>query len=165
MVCRGIPTFLIFAPKHTLWVLVITASLRRFERVPTTYVLSKNKKNIKSFSTDIFNFYMWKKNLCILHGWVFVMVLNNTLTMIHVQQPHYISRILRNPVFYHVKTGTYYLGCMLYFVATCRMRVIFRIVDFTSLFCFSILRLWFFFFLKFYSDNEQLYIQSCLKHT
>ena len=29
-VCRGIPIFLIFAPKHRLWVLVRTASLRRF---------------------------------------------------------------------------------------------------------------------------------------
>ena len=27
---RGIPNFLIFAPKHRLWVLVRTASLRRF---------------------------------------------------------------------------------------------------------------------------------------
>ena len=29
-VCGGIPNFLIFAPKHRLWVLVRTASLRRF---------------------------------------------------------------------------------------------------------------------------------------
>ena len=29
-VCRGIHIFLIFAPKHRLWVLVRTASLRRF---------------------------------------------------------------------------------------------------------------------------------------
>ena len=29
-VCRGIPVFLIFAPKHRLWVLVRTASARRF---------------------------------------------------------------------------------------------------------------------------------------
>ena len=29
-VCRGIPIFLIFAPKHRLWVLVRTASSRRF---------------------------------------------------------------------------------------------------------------------------------------
>ena len=29
-VCRGIPNFLIFDPKHTLWVLVRTASPRRF---------------------------------------------------------------------------------------------------------------------------------------
>ena len=30
VVCRGIPIFLIFAPKHRLWVLVRTASARRF---------------------------------------------------------------------------------------------------------------------------------------
>ena len=29
-VCRGIPIFLIFAPKHRLWVLIRTASARRF---------------------------------------------------------------------------------------------------------------------------------------
>ena len=29
-VCRGIAIFLIFAPKHRLWVLVRTASARRF---------------------------------------------------------------------------------------------------------------------------------------
>ena len=29
-VCRGIPIFLIFAPKHRLWVPVRTASARRF---------------------------------------------------------------------------------------------------------------------------------------
>ena len=42
-VCRGIPIFLIFAPKHRLWILTI-------------YVLSKNKKNIKIFQLQIFNF-------------------------------------------------------------------------------------------------------------
>ena len=29
-VCRGIPIFLIYAPKYRLWVLVRTASARRF---------------------------------------------------------------------------------------------------------------------------------------
>ena len=29
-VCRGIPIFLIFAPKHRLWVLIRTASPRQF---------------------------------------------------------------------------------------------------------------------------------------
>ena len=55
-VCRGIPIFLIFAPKHRLWVLVRTASARRFLRVRTIYVLSKNKKNIKFFQLKFFNF-------------------------------------------------------------------------------------------------------------
>ena len=58
-VCRGIPIFLIFAPKHRLWVLVRTT-------------LSKNKKNIKKNSTEFFQF-LQLKNLCILHGRVFVM--------------------------------------------------------------------------------------------
>ena len=41
-VCRGIPIFLIFAPKH--------------RRVPTIYVLSKNKKNIKNSPLKIIDF-------------------------------------------------------------------------------------------------------------
>ena len=59
-VCRGIPFFLIFAPKHRLWVLVRTASARRFSRVPTIYVLSKNIKNIKIFGVK-FSFFTVKK--------------------------------------------------------------------------------------------------------
>ena len=69
---RGIPIFLIFAPKHRLWVLVRTASARWFYRVPTIYVLSKNKKNIKKILLK-FSFFT-TKNPCILHGHVFVMV-------------------------------------------------------------------------------------------
>ena len=42
------------------------------EHVPTIYVLSKNKKNIKKFLLKIFIFYNFK-NTCILHGRVFVM--------------------------------------------------------------------------------------------
>ena len=38
-------------------------------------VLSKNKKNIKNFLLKIFNFYNLK-NLCILHGHVFVVCLD-----------------------------------------------------------------------------------------
>ena len=37
--------FSYFCSKHRLWVLVRTASLRRFSRVPTIFVLSRNKKN------------------------------------------------------------------------------------------------------------------------
>ena len=44
--CRGIPIFLSFAPKHRLWVLVRTASVRRSNVYPQS---SKNKKNIKAF--------------------------------------------------------------------------------------------------------------------
>ena len=58
-VCRGKPIFLIFAPKHRLC-------------VPTIYVLSKNKKNI--FKNPMkFSIFTGEKNLCILHGQVFIM--------------------------------------------------------------------------------------------
>ena len=40
--------------------------------VPTTYVLSKNKKNIENYLLKIFNFYNLKNNLY-LHGHVFIM--------------------------------------------------------------------------------------------
>ena len=39
--------------------------------MPTIYVLSKNKKNVKIFPRKIFIFYNFK-NLCISHGQVFV---------------------------------------------------------------------------------------------
>ena len=58
-VYRGVPIFLIFAPKHRLWVLVRTASprtasARRFCRggsnmYPQSMFLSQNNKNIKIF--------------------------------------------------------------------------------------------------------------------
>ena len=74
VVCRGIPIFHFFCPKHRVWVLVRTDSERRFQRVPTIYVLRKNKKNIKYFLPTILSFYDLK-NLCILHGHVFIMVM------------------------------------------------------------------------------------------
>ena len=61
--------FLISAQKHKLWVLVRTASARRFQRVPTIYVLSRNMKNIR--------FFIWKFslyfNILYLNRRVFVM--------------------------------------------------------------------------------------------
>ena len=54
--------FLIPAQKHRLWVLVRTASSRRFLRVPTIYVLSRNKKNI-SFLYENFQFLEVKFSL------------------------------------------------------------------------------------------------------
>ena len=56
-VYRGINFFLIFALKHSLWELVRTASVRRFKRVPTIYVLSKIKKNITIFYLKIIIIY------------------------------------------------------------------------------------------------------------
>ena len=49
--------FFIFAPKLRLWVLVRTTTARRLKRVPTIYVLSKNKRNIKRFLLKFFKFY------------------------------------------------------------------------------------------------------------
>ena len=52
--------FLIFAQKHILWVLVRTASPRRFERVPTIYVLNRIMKNIRFFLSENFPFLVVK---------------------------------------------------------------------------------------------------------
>ena len=56
---------LISAQNHILWVLVRTASSRRFERVPTIYVLSRNMKNIRlfiwkfsGFRDEVFNIFI-----------------------------------------------------------------------------------------------------------
>ena len=53
------------------------------KRVPTIYVLSKNKKNNKKFLLKIFNFYSLQ-NLCILHGQVFVMYKTGDDSLVHV---------------------------------------------------------------------------------
>ena len=72
-------TCLIFAANHRLWVLVRTASPRRFLLVPTIYVLSKNEKNIKKI-LKIFIFYNFKY-LYILHGYVFVIITRKSRTI------------------------------------------------------------------------------------
>ena len=69
---KGYTYFSYFASKHRLFVLVRTASVRRFLHVRTIYVLSKNKKNIIFFPLKIFISYNLKHR-CILHGHVFVM--------------------------------------------------------------------------------------------
>ena len=56
-VYRGIHYFSYYCIKHRLWVLVRTASPRRFYRVPTIYVLSRNMKNIRVFYLKIFSFF------------------------------------------------------------------------------------------------------------
>ena len=57
-----------------LWVLVRTASLRQFKRVPTIYVLSKNKKNITIVHLKFIIFTAVKYcSIGILHGHVCVM--------------------------------------------------------------------------------------------
>ena len=71
---QGYTFFLIFALKQRLWVLVRTASLRRFYRVPTINVLSKNKKKKTHYNFSSENYFFTAvKNCCILHGRVFVM--------------------------------------------------------------------------------------------
>ena len=65
--------FLISAQKHRLWVLVRTASARRFYRVPTIYVLSRNMKNIRVFHLKIFQFLEGKFSTY-LNRCVFVML-------------------------------------------------------------------------------------------
>ena len=64
--------FLNSAHKHRLWVLVRTASSRRFERVPTTCVLSRNMKNIRIFLSENFDFMAVKFSVY-LNRHVFVM--------------------------------------------------------------------------------------------
>ena len=86
-VFRGIHFFLIFAPKHRSWVLVRTASLRRFSRVPTIYVLSKSKKNITIFHLKIIIFTL-VKYCCILHGRVCAMILLRFLLVMWYTQPY-----------------------------------------------------------------------------
>ena len=52
----GIHYLSYFCSKHRLWVRVRTASPRRFLRVPTIYVLSRNMKNIGIFYQKFFIF-------------------------------------------------------------------------------------------------------------
>ena len=58
---RGVSIiFLILLEKHRFWVLIRTASPRRFLQVPTIYVLSRNMKNIRIFCLIIFPFSVVK---------------------------------------------------------------------------------------------------------
>ena len=49
--------FLTSALNHRLWVQARTASAKRFYRVPTIYVLSRNMKKISEFSSETFSFW------------------------------------------------------------------------------------------------------------
>ena len=69
--------FVISAQKHILWVLVRTASARRFYRVPTIYVLSRNMKNIRFFYVKNCHFWVVKFSVY-LNRRVFVMSIWNT---------------------------------------------------------------------------------------
>ena len=50
-------SFLILLKEHRLWVLVRTASPRRYKRVPTIYVLSRNMKKYQIFLSENFPFF------------------------------------------------------------------------------------------------------------
>ena len=67
----GVFFFLIFAPKHRLWVHVRTASI---------YVLSKIRKNFKTFHLKM-NIFTAMKYCCILHGRVCVMCLQGCYSL------------------------------------------------------------------------------------
>ena len=62
-VCMGIPNFLIFDPKHKLWVLVRSASARVHAHIIN--ILSKNIKVIKNFSLNFSSFSKVQKSLYI----------------------------------------------------------------------------------------------------
>ena len=64
--------FLISAQKHRLWVLVRTASPRRFKQEPSIYVLSRKMKDIRVFLSEIFQFLEVKLSIY-LNMHVFVM--------------------------------------------------------------------------------------------
>ena len=78
----GVYFFLSFASKHRLWILVRTASMRRFLRVPTINVLSKKQKNIKNFHLKM-SIFTAVKNCCKLHGRVCVM-------FIYIRHRHFV---------------------------------------------------------------------------
>ena len=90
--CAGVNFFLIFAPKHRLCVLVRIASLRRFERVPTINVLSKNKKNVKKFHLKM-NIFTAVKYCCISHGHACVMA-RRAYKVLTIMCLSYYSRII-----------------------------------------------------------------------
>ena len=64
--------FLISTQKHRLWVLVRTASARRFLRAPTIYVLNRNMKKISEVLSENFQFLVVKLSVY-LNRRVFVM--------------------------------------------------------------------------------------------
>ena len=85
-VCRGIPIFLTFALKHRLCT-----------RVPTIYVLSKNKKTFNISELKIFNFQS-SENLCLLPGQVFVMINKCGVWLVYYGMPQmsYATKAILN---------------------------------------------------------------------
>ena len=88
--------FLISSHKHRLWVLVRTASMRRFWRVPTIYVLSRNMKNIRIYFLKICHFLVVEFSVY-LNRRVFVMNIWKLYTC--------ISRTMRKRYSVHMRTA------------------------------------------------------------
>ena len=71
--------FLISAQKHGLWVLVRIASVRKFLRVPTISVLSRNMKNIRVSLSENFRFLevkfsMYLNRRVFVMGWMYRLI-------------------------------------------------------------------------------------------
>ena len=90
--------FLISAQKHRLWVFVRTASPRRFLRVPTIYVFSRNMKIIRFFLSENFMFLKVKFSIY-SNRHVFVMnrYLPITATFL-IYQNMFIFSVLCEPI-------------------------------------------------------------------
>ena len=74
----------ISATKHILWVLVRTASARRFQRVPIIYALNRNMKNIRAFVSENFQYFEVKFSIY-LNRRVFVMRYMYTCAKTHAK--------------------------------------------------------------------------------
>ena len=85
--------FLISAQKHRLWVLVRTASPRRFWRVPTIYVLSRNLKNIRFFFLSENLYFLVVKCSVYLNRHVFVMtrLVTTSYKPKHIMAGHHLG--------------------------------------------------------------------------
>ena len=75
-VYRGIRYCSYFWSKQGFWVHIRTASARRFKRVPSTYVLSRNMKNKRFFLSDFFFIFLVVKTSIYLNRRVFVMTIS-----------------------------------------------------------------------------------------
>ena len=67
-------------PRNLVCSIGDSGSMRRFKRVPTIYVLSKNKKIDRKFQMKIVSF-TGMINRCMLHGRVFVMLHGHVIMM------------------------------------------------------------------------------------
>ena len=99
----GVYNCFIFALNHRLWVLVRTASIRLSYRVPTIYVLSKNKTD-RLFHLKISHFTDFQ-NRCIMHGYVCVIIRTDSNELFRLDEYHPL--ILHQFTFYSHKNRFY----------------------------------------------------------